>query len=41
LDARVAEASAQQQRSHKAAMEFDTDMRALRAESMRNSQPTQ
>ena len=40
-DAQLAEASAQQQRSHKAAMEFDASMLALRQESMRSSQPTQ
>jgi hypothetical protein len=41
VDARLAEATAQQQRSHKAAMEFDASMQALRSESMRSSQPTQ
>jgi hypothetical protein len=41
VDARLAEATAQQQRSHKAAVEFDTSMQALRNESLRNSQPTQ
>ena len=41
VDARLAEATAQQQRSHKAAMEFDASMQALRSESMRNTQPTQ
>ena len=41
VDARLAEATAQQQRSHKAAMEFDASMQALRNESLRNSQPTQ
>lgn len=41
VDAELAEATAQQQRSHKAAAEFDTSMQALRQESMRNSQPTQ
>jgi hypothetical protein len=40
-DAQLAEATAQQQRSHKAATEFDTSMQALRQESMRSSQPTQ
>jgi hypothetical protein len=39
IDAQLAEANAQQQRSHKAAMEFDTSMQALREESMRSSQP--
>jgi hypothetical protein len=41
IDARLAEATAQQQRSHKAAMEFDASMQALRSESMRSSQSTQ
>jgi hypothetical protein len=41
VDAEFAEASAQQQRSHKAAMEFDTSMQTLRQESMRSSQPAQ
>jgi hypothetical protein len=41
VDARLAEATAQQQRSHKAAMEFDASMQALRNESMRSTQPTQ
>jgi Domain of unknown function (DUF4398) len=41
IDARLAEATAQQQRSHKAAMEFDASMQALQSESMRNTQPTQ
>jgi hypothetical protein len=41
VDAQLAEASAQQQRSHKAAMEFDTSMQTLQQESMRSSQPTQ
>jgi hypothetical protein len=41
IDARLAEATAQQQRSHKAAMEFDASMQALRSESMRSTQPTQ
>jgi len=41
VDAQLAEATAQQQRSHKAAAEFDTSMQALRQESMRSSQPTQ
>lgn len=40
IDAQLAEATAQQQRSHKAATEFDTSMQALRDESMRSSQPT-
>jgi hypothetical protein len=41
VDAELAEASAQQQRSHKAAMEFDASMQALRQESMRSSPPAQ
>jgi len=40
-DAQLAEATAQKQRSHKAATEFDTSMQALRQESMRSSQPAQ
>jgi hypothetical protein len=39
-DALLAEATAQQQRSHKAAAEFDASMQALRNESQRSSQPT-
>ena len=39
--AELAEATAQQQRSHKAAMEFDASMQALRQESMRSSPPAQ
>ena len=41
VDAELAEATAQQQRSHKAAMEFDTSMDTLRQESMRSSPPAQ
>ena len=41
LDARVAEAMAQQQRSQKAATEFDASMQALREESMRATPPVQ
>ena len=41
VDARLAEATAQQQRSHKAAVEFDASMQALRNESLRNTQPNQ
>ena len=41
VDARVAEATAQQQRAHKAAVEFDASMQALRNESMRATQSTQ
>ena len=40
-DAQLAEATAQQQRSHKAALEFDASMQTLRQESMRSSPPTQ
>ena len=40
IDAQVAEATAQQQRSHKAALEFDASMQALSQESMRSSPPT-
>lgn len=38
-DAQLAEASAQEQRSHKAAAEFDANLQALRQESLRSSQP--
>jgi hypothetical protein len=41
VDAELAEATARQQRSHKAAVEFDASMQALRSESMRATQPTQ
>ena len=41
VDARLAEATAEQHRSQLAAMEFDASMQALRSESMRNTQPTQ
>ncbi len=41
VDAQLAEATAMQQRSHKAATEFDASMQALRTEAMRSSQPTQ
>ncbi|HEV7611313.1 MAG TPA: DUF4398 domain-containing protein [Steroidobacteraceae bacterium] len=41
VDARVAEATAQQQRARKAATEFDVSMQALRNESMRATQSTQ
>jgi hypothetical protein len=40
-DAQLAEATARQQRSHKAATEFDLSMQTLRQESMRSSQPAQ
>jgi hypothetical protein len=39
VDAQLAEATAVQQRSHKAAMEFDASMEALRQESMRGTKP--
>jgi hypothetical protein len=39
VDAQLAEATANQQRAHKAAMEFDSSMQALRQESMRATQP--
>jgi hypothetical protein len=41
VDAELAEATARQQRSHKAAMEFDASMQTLRSESSRSSQPPQ
>jgi Domain of unknown function (DUF4398) len=41
VDARLAEATAQQQRSRMAAMEFDASMQALRSESMRSTQSNQ
>jgi hypothetical protein len=41
VDAQLAEATAQQQRSHKAALEFDASMQALRAEAARATQPAQ
>ena len=41
VDAQLAEATARQQRSHKAAVEFDASMQALRSESLRSTQPTQ
>jgi hypothetical protein len=40
LDAQLAEASAQQKKSHQAAAEFDASMAALRQESLRSTQPT-
>jgi hypothetical protein len=39
VDAQVAEAMALQQRSHKAAMDFDASMQTLQQESSRSSQP--
>ena len=41
VDAQLAEATATQQKSRKAATEFDASMSALRQESMRSSQPAQ
>jgi hypothetical protein len=39
IDAQVAEATALQQHSHKAAADFDASMQTLQQESQRNSQP--
>lgn len=39
VDAQLAEATAQENRSHKAAMELDASLQALRQESARSSQP--
>jgi Domain of unknown function (DUF4398) len=41
IDAQVAEATADQQRAHKAALEFDASMNALRQEATRNSTSAQ
>jgi len=41
LDAQVAEATAQENKSHKAAMELDASLQALRQEALRSNQPTQ
>ena len=41
VDAKLAEATATQQKSHKAATEFDASMQTLRQESMRNTQSPQ
>jgi Domain of unknown function (DUF4398) len=41
VDAELAEATAQENRSHKAAMEFDASLQALRQETLRSTQPTQ
>jgi hypothetical protein len=41
VDAELAEATARQQRSRKAAMEFDASMQTLRSESSRSTQPSQ
>jgi cytosine/adenosine deaminase-related metal-dependent hydrolase len=40
-DAQLAEATAQEQRSHKAAAQLDASLQALRQESQHNSQPNQ
>ena len=37
VDAQLAEATAQRQKAHKAAMEFDANMQVLRQESLRSS----
>jgi len=41
VDAQLAEATAQEKKSHKAATEFDASMQALRQESLRSTQPSQ
>ncbi len=41
VDAQLAEATAGQQKSHKAATEFDASLQALRQESLRSTQPAQ
>jgi hypothetical protein len=41
VDARLAEATAEQQRSRMAAIEFEASMQALRSESMRSTQSNQ
>jgi hypothetical protein len=41
VDAQLAEATAQEQRSRKAATEFDANLQALRQESLRSTQPNQ
>jgi hypothetical protein len=41
VDAQLAEATAQEKKSRKAAMEFDASMQALRQETLRSSQPNQ
>jgi uncharacterized protein DUF4398 len=40
-DAQLAEATAQEKRSHKTAMEQDANLQALRQESLRSTQPNQ
>jgi hypothetical protein len=41
IDAQLAEATAQQQRAHNAAVEYDASMQTLRQETTRSSPPTQ
>ena len=41
VDAQLAEATAQEKKSRKAATEFDASMQALRQETLRSSQPAQ
>jgi Domain of unknown function (DUF4398) len=41
VDAQLAEATAQEQHSRKAAKEFDANLQALRQESLRGTQPNQ
>jgi hypothetical protein len=41
IDAQLAEATAQEKKSRKAAAEFDASMQALRQETLRSSQPAQ
>jgi ABC-type Fe2+-enterobactin transport system substrate-binding protein len=41
VDAQLAEATAQERRSHKAAAEFDASMATLRQETQRSPQPAQ
>ncbi len=41
VDAQLAEATAQEQRAHKRAMEFDSGIQTLQQETLRSSPPTQ
>ena len=41
IDAQLAEATAQEHRAHKAAMEFDSGIQTLQQETLRSSPPTQ
>jgi hypothetical protein len=41
VDAQLAEATAQEKKSHKASMELDASLQALRQETLRSSQPAQ